>query len=177
DVGQLEQKIQKSERTSAFIPWRPQRACCADVCAALAGGASDLEHVRADELELLWQPGPRGQLYAANTVDQALWMVRGFLRWAHRQGLLPRDPSRQLVLGRPVQPSPRLLTSEEVEQLLALPDLDTALGLRNRCILASQELCGLNLADLSLAERLVGGQPGRPYGLSNRLQELLGLYC
>lgn len=134
------------------------------------------EHVRAYELELLWQPGPRGRLYAANTVDQALRTVPTFLRWAHGQGLLPRHPSGHLVLGRPVQqPTSRVLTPEEVERLLGQPELTSRLGLRDRCILelvyvtgmSSQELCGLDLADLSLAERLVlarqgGGLPARP---------------
>lgn len=45
-----------------------------------------------------------------------------------------------------------------------------------------QAATGLDLADLCLAERLVlarqgGGLPARPYGLTARLQELLGLYC
>ncbi len=151
---------------------------------------AEAEHVRAYELELLWQPGPRVRLYAANTVDQALRTVRTFLRWAHGQGILPRDPAGHLVLGRPVQPSSRVLTPEEVERVLGQPDLSGPLGLRDRCILelvyvtgmSSQELCGLDLADLCLAERLVlarqgGGLPARPYGLTARLQELLGLYC
>lgn len=56
-------------------------------------------------------------------------MVRTFLRWAHGQGLLPRDPSGHLVLGRPVQPSGRLLSPEEVERVLAQPDLTRPLHL------------------------------------------------
>lgn len=173
----------------AVAIWVPRFiALCERLCAKPSEAAPD--HVRAYELELLWQPGPRGQLYAANTVDQALRMVRAFLRWAHGQGLLPRDPSEQLVLGRPVQPSQRILTPEELEHVLRQPDLTTALGLRDRCILellavsgmSSQELCRLDLADLSLPERLVlarqgGGEPGRAYGLTVRLQELMGLYC
>ncbi len=174
---------------SAVATWVPRFiALCQRQQTEPAQAAS--EHVRAYELELLWQPGPRGRLYAANTVDQALRMVRAFLRWAHGQGLLPRDPSEQLVLGRPVQPSSRILTPEEVERVLGQPDLTGPLGLRDRCILelvyvtgmSSLEICGLDLADLSLGERLVlarqaGGLPSRPYGLTTRLQELLGLYC
>lgn len=118
-------------------------------------------HLEAFRARLVWTPGPRGHLYSPNSVDQALRMVRAFLRWACAAGHLALDPSRDLVLGRPEQPPQRVLTPEEVERLLATPDAATAHGQRDRAILAllyalevsSAECAALDLVHLHLPRR------------------------
>lgn len=113
-------------------------------------------HLEEFETQLLWQPNSRGRFYSPNSVDQALRMVRSCLRWAIGQGWLVQDPTCDLVLGRPLQPRQRVLTREELTQLLDAPPEDTAVGLRDRAILAllyfvpisSTEATALNVEDL-----------------------------
>ncbi|MEW6277751.1 MAG: tyrosine-type recombinase/integrase [Candidatus Eremiobacterota bacterium] len=148
------------------------------------------EHVQCYRQRLLWQPGPKGRLYSSNTVDQALRMVRTFLRWASRQGHLAADPSVGLVLGRPAPGTPpRVPTPEEVAALLRVPDRDTANGLRDRILLGMlyelaltrAEAGRLDVADLDMPRSLMlvrqdRGRPPRTCALPATLHELLGLY-
>lgn len=90
-------------------------------------------HFDSFRQHLLWKPGPSGRFYAPNTVYQALRMVRSFVRWfVARQGL--PDPTAGLVLSRPREKSPRILSLPEVERLFEVPD-QTPLGLRDRALL------------------------------------------
>ncbi|MCA9797319.1 MAG: hypothetical protein KC910_36160, partial [Candidatus Eremiobacteraeota bacterium] len=107
--------------------------------------------------ELSWKPNSRGELYSENTVNQAIWAVRTYLSWAVEKGYLPEDPSAHLKTRR-VPSRKRELTTREKARVLALPDLDTPLGLRDRALLGvllelklpRARCAALNLGDLSL---------------------------
>jgi len=127
----------------------------------------EAEHLSPAQLDqfrqhLLWRRNALGRLDSPNTVDQGLRTVRGFLRWATQRGFLARDPSQNLMLGRPPQPVQRVLTVEELERLVEAPD-GSPHGLRDRAILAlclsgllsRAQLSGLDVADIDLARRLV----------------------
>ena len=137
---------------------------------------------------LLWQPHRGGHLYSAHSVDQALRWARAFLRWATAQGALRRDPTRQLVLTRPVtRPRPAWSPAER-EAVLDRPDTSRPLGLRDRALLAlcldlgltAQQCARLDLADYDPdSQRLVlagGRRSPSEQILSDELAELLGRY-
>lgn len=112
------------------------------------GHLDDFQH------ELTWSRTASGRFYSPNSVDQALRTVRSCLRWASSQGWLLLDPTRDLVLGRPVQPRQRVLSRPEVRRLLDHPDARTALGLRDRAVLALFYYAGLGARQASgLEER------------------------
>lgn len=114
-------------------------------------------------------PTVSGGWRAPATVAGELLKVRSFLRWAHSVGLVLVDPSRHLVIKRPPQPLPRLLTVDQVERLLAVPSPATLLGRRDRALvetlyglgLRAGECCALDLVDLAWNPGRVRVRPGK----------------
>ena len=79
-----------------------------------------------------------------------LQAVRAFFRWLCREGHLPGNPAADLQLPRPGFRLPRaVLTLAEAEAVLARPDLETPLGLRDRALLELLFATGLRRAELS----------------------------
>jgi integrase/recombinase XerD len=99
----------------------------------------------------------------ASTANRRLATLRRFFRWALREGKVHADPTLQLVNARTPARFPKPLSEVQVEALLAAPDVDTDLGLRDRAMLEVlyatgvrvSELVGLRLSQLSLNEGLV----------------------
>ena len=106
---------------------------------------------------LTWTPSSRGELYSENTVNQALWAVRTYLRWAVDRSYLERDPSEHLKTRR-APSKKKKLTTRQKRLMLAMPDRTTPIGLRDRALLAlildlelpRTRVAALDLADLSL---------------------------
>ena len=83
--------------------------------------------------------------------------VRAFFKWCAKQNYLLYNPASELELPRLEHRLPKhVLTTTEVEQVLAQPDTSEAMGLRDRAILETfystgmrrSELMGLGLFDL-----------------------------
>ncbi len=155
----------------------------ADFCRAEdLSGWSDLTpaHLQRFHQRLLWRPGPNGRLYAANSVMQALWAVRTFLRWAHGQGYLVEDPTRDLLLTRPTRPARALLSAEQLDALRLLLDRSTPLGRRDAALLellqqlTVPEVLARDLEDVLPGGRLLVG--GRVVLLEDRATQALGAY-
>jgi integrase/recombinase XerD len=73
-----------------------------------------------------------------------------FCRWLSRNRLLLYNPASDLVLPRPPHPIPRgVLTSEEVEQVMATPDLKSPSGIRDRAILETLYSTGMRRSELA----------------------------
>lgn len=104
---------------------------------------------------------PDGAPYAINGQVCVLTSVQAWFRWLVRHRYLASNPAADLDLPHQVPRHLREpLSLTEVEAVLALPDLETAYGLRDRAILEvfyatgirRQELANLNVADID-AER------------------------
>src|SRR5262245_27846938 len=63
----------------------------------------------------------------ASTANRRLATLRRFFRWALRDGKIAADPTLQLANARTPARSPKALSEAQVEQLLAAPDVETAL--------------------------------------------------
>jgi integrase/recombinase XerD len=95
---------------------------------------------------------------APRSVARWLAAVRGFYGWLVGQGVRPEDPAANLEAPRLWRSLPRVLSSAEVEALLAAPDRSTPLGLRDAALievlyatgLRVSELVGLRLGELHL---------------------------
>ena len=93
------------------------------------------------------------------SVARHLSSIRQFHRFLVREGHASEDPTSHLESPRPWRRLPKVLSSDEVERLLAPGQPTTPQGLRDRAMLevlyASglrvSELVGLRLADLNLA--------------------------
>ncbi len=99
----------------------------------------------------------------ASSANRRLAVLRRFFRWALRERLVPTDPTLQLENAKRMARVPRTLTQQQVESLLAAPDTDTPLGLRDRAMLELMyasglrvsELVTLKVLDVSLGEHVV----------------------
>jgi integrase/recombinase XerD len=140
------------------------------------------EQLRRFHQALLWRPGRRGRLLAPNSLDMALRMVRAFLRWAHREGFLLQDSTRELRLSRPPQPTRRLLTAAELEGVRGLLDPSTEIGLRQAVLfellqqLPLPELLSRDVAHLDLAGARLVLSDGLPLELEHLAVGSLAAY-
>lgn len=113
---------------------------------------------------------------AASTIQRKVSCVRGFFRWAVREGHLVADPSARLKSPKRGRRLPVVPTAAAVNQVLAAAETtvgeqDSAIGRRDLALLellyASglrvSELCGLSLSQLDLGQRVV-----RPVGKGGR---------
>ena len=90
------------------------------------------------------------QGHSVETQRHAAVMLRGFFSWLRKRGHLKSNPAADLELPRrskrlPMSPP----TVDEVEKILALPDVNTALGLRDRAIMEVLYSTGIRRAELA----------------------------
>jgi integrase/recombinase XerD len=112
------------------------------------------------EADLLAYMSERHASTRATTANRRLTVFRRFFRWALREHLLAADPTLKLLAARQPLRVPKSLSETMVEALLAAPDTDRPLGLRDRTMLeviyASglrvSELVGLKTVQVGLAE-------------------------
>ena len=96
-------------------------------------------------------------------------MLRAFFRWLTKHNHLAANPASELEMPREERRLPQTLSAAETEQVLAVPDLATPLGLRDRAILETpystgirrMELGGLKLHDVDHARRVVFVRQGK----------------
>jgi integrase/recombinase XerD len=96
----------------------------------------------------------------ATSVNRRLTVFKRYFRWAVREHLAAADPTLKLLAARQPPRMPKTLSEAQVEALLAAPDTDTPLGLRDRAMLELMyasglrvsELVGLKTVHLSLAD-------------------------
>ncbi len=89
----------------------------------------------------------RGLGLSARSQARHVHSLRGFFRFAVREGLLDADPMENLRPPRAFRALPRYLTPAQVEALLAAPDVDSPIGLRDRALLEVMYATGLRAAE------------------------------
>ncbi|MDI6104446.1 site-specific tyrosine recombinase XerD [Actinoplanes sp. NEAU-A12] len=122
-----------------------------------AEGVEDLGGVRsahvAGHLARLREEG-----LASASAARAISAVRGFHRFAVRERLAPHDVAADVRPPAPPKRLPKALDPDQVGRLLAVPDGDSPLGLRDRALLEFlygtgariSEAVGADIDDLSL---------------------------
>ena len=84
----------------------------------------------------------------ARSTARMLSSLRGFYAWLVREERLSVDPCMQVENPKLGRPLPKSLSEQEVEHLLAAPDLESAIGLRDRAMLELLYACGLRVTEL-----------------------------
>lgn len=134
------------------------------------GSGTEPSDIGADVLaSLMVANAKRG--FGARSSARQLSGLRGFFRFLVRERALHEDPTALLDRPKLTRKLPRVLSFEEVERLLAAPEISTDRGALHVAMLhlmyASglrvSELCGLRVADLDLQRGLVAplGKGGR----------------
>lgn len=125
---------------------------------------------------------PGGKPLTFSSQRQRLQKLRGLFRWLARQNVILSNPASDLDLPRIERRLPRAVLSEqEVERVLALPDTTDPLGLRDRAMMEVLystgirrfELVALELFDLdpdrgTLSVRLGKGKKDRVVPIGER---------
>ena len=88
------------------------------------------------------------QRLSAPSTARMLSCLRGFYRYLLSEGIIADDPTLQIdnpKLGRPL---PKVLTEVDVEELLAAPDPQDAIGFRDKVMLQLLYASGLRVSEL-----------------------------
>lgn len=83
---------------------------------------------------------------------RVLSSLKRFYAYLHREGLVSNDPCELISAPRLPGRLPDVLTEADVEALLAIPDVDSSLGLRDRTMLELLYASGLRVSELVTLE-------------------------
>jgi integrase/recombinase XerD len=93
-----------------------------------------------------------GSLYRrrldSRSVARYLVTLRNFFRFAHREGLVPEDPTVHLESPRVRMRLPTYFSVDEIGRLLAQPDTNAPGGLRDRAMLELLYGAGLRVSEM-----------------------------
>ena len=84
----------------------------------------------------------------ATSANRRLTVFKRYFRWALREHGVSADPTLKLRPAKQPPRMPKTLSEAQVEALLAAPDTDTALGLRDRTMLELMYASGLRVSEL-----------------------------
>ena len=82
------------------------------------------------------------------TVARRLSALRRFYQHLEREGRIRGNPCDRIDAPRLGRPLPGVLTEQEVERLLVAPDVEAALGIRDRAMLEVLYATGLRVSEL-----------------------------
>lgn len=102
---------------------------------------------REDILEFLMQGKRRG--LKTSTLSRELVAIKVFFRYLEQEGLVARDIAACMEGPRLWKILPVTLTPKEVDRLLAAPDTESRLGLRDRAIMETLYASGLRVSELA----------------------------
>ncbi len=112
-------------------------------------GARRRSLAEAERTDLLAFLAARVQAKASpRTAARLVSSMRRFYRYLHREGVVRSDPSLRIDAPRLGRPLPAALSEDEVEALLDAPEVGSALGLRDRCMLEVLYATGLRVSEL-----------------------------
>ncbi len=100
------------------------------------------------ESDLLAYTVARHAQTKASSASRRLTVFKRFFRWAIREGLMPVDPTVRMDPPKQASRMPATLTESQVDALLAAPDVDTPLGLRDKAMIELMYASGLRVSEL-----------------------------
>lgn len=99
--------------------------------------------------------------YASTSVHRLISCLRRFYHFLILQQHVSEDPTVRIKSPKLPKQLPKSLSENDVKQLLAAPDITTALGVRDRSMLELLYACGLRVSELvSLAVHEINLQDG-----------------
>ena len=117
------------------------------LAAFAAGRSAPLESLVRTDLEALVR-ALMSEGRSPRSVARAVACFRGFYRFLVIEGRLKTSPADDLRPPRAWKTLPRFLSVEEVDKLIAQPDLDTPRGLRDRALIELLYATGMRVSEL-----------------------------
>jgi len=84
----------------------------------------------------------------ATSANRRLTVFKRYYRWALRERRITADPTIRLAPARQTPRAIKTLSEKQVDDLLAAPDVETPLGLRDRAMLEVMYASGLRVSEL-----------------------------
>lgn len=110
----------------------------------------DRPTVERFQQSLFYHRKKNGEPLTARSRQFLLIPLRQWFSWLVKQGLLPFSPASELELPKVPRRLPKaILSSQEAETVLAVPDVNTAVGLRDRAILETLYSTGIRRTELT----------------------------
>jgi len=106
----------------------------------------NLEHAGENEVQAYF--ADRFDQTRASTANRRLTVLRRFYQWALREKHVSTDPTLKLLTAKQAPRLPQTLSEAQVEALLAAPNTETPLGLRDRAMLELLYASGLRVSEL-----------------------------
>ena len=117
-------------------------------------GESGLYKVGAQQLNAYFSARRAAKATSSN---RRLAVLKRFYQHALRENRISADPCLKLKSAKAPQRFPKILSEAQVEALLAAPDVDTPLGLRDRTMLEIMYASGLRVSELVLLKSIEVG--------------------
>jgi tyrosine recombinase XerC len=95
------------------------------------------------------------QNYERRSILRKLSSLKAFFKWLEREGAITSNPALAVLAPKSHRDLPDVLELGEVEKMLALPDLSTPFGMRDRALLETLYATGMRVsecAELKLGE-------------------------
>ena len=105
-----------------------------------------LEHAGENEVQAYF--ADRFDQTRASTANRRLTVLRRFYQWALREKHVSTDPTLKLLTAKQAPRLPQTLSEAQVQALLAAPNTETPLGLRDRAMLELLYASGLRVSEL-----------------------------
>jgi integrase/recombinase XerD len=110
-----------------------------------------------------------GEALSSTSRHHYITSVKQLFKWLTQENYLLYNPASELVVPRLTPSLPVVLTVDEVERLLAQPDVTTSFGVRDRAILEvfystgvrRSELCAVSVADVSVSRETLYVRHGK----------------
>lgn len=131
-----------------------------------------------------YQPTCTGTARSITYQNRAVVAIKGLFKFLAQENLIGRNPAEAIAYAREPQTLPRnILTPQEARKIIEAPDVQTALGYRDRTILEvlyatgirKLELMNLCLQDVNLEEELLRINSGK--GAKDRVVPLTAIAC
>ena len=84
----------------------------------------------------------------STSISRRLSAVRQFYRFLLEEGGIKKDPTREMVTPKRGKYLPQVLSTDEVDRLLAAPDVSTPMGTRDKAMIELLYATGLRVSEL-----------------------------
>ena len=131
---------------NTLAAYRRDLSLYADWLAEKAQGQRSLDQTRETDLNGYFSV--RHSVTKATSANRRLTVFKRYFRWALRERFITADPTMKLQSARQALRVPKVMSEAQVEGLLAAPDDDSPLGLRDRAMLELMYASGLRVSEL-----------------------------
>ena len=88
------------------------------------------------------------QNYSPATMARKIATLRSFYKWAHKHGITASNPMTMIRTPKQVKRLPKVVSLEQIEQLLSAPNDQEVLGARDRAMLETLFSTGIRVSEL-----------------------------